>query len=62
MKFVLYAESTLLKKTTVLRSAPFAAGKMMLFKGKMPDYPEGANGMSLNEYRRRYAEYLKESK
>lgn len=22
---------------------------------------EGANGMSLNEYRRRYAEYLKES-
>ena len=24
-----------------------------------PDYPEGANGMSLNEYRRRYAEYLK---
>ena len=24
-----------------------------------PDYPEGANGMSLNEYRRRYSEYLK---
>lgn len=29
---------------------------------KYPDFPEGANGMSLNEYRKKYAEYLNSKK